>query len=65
MQAFQEQSRALLGQKQEELKRQSEYLATAFAEAAAKERASRIGALDQVPPTSASILTLLESSRLH
>jgi hypothetical protein len=35
-------------QRQEELKRQAEYMATAFAEASLKERSNRVAALDEV-----------------
>ena len=48
MQALKDQGQLLANQKQEEMKRQAEYLATAFAEASLKERAARAGALDQV-----------------
>lgn len=48
MQALKDQKQLLTEQRHEELKRQAEYLTNAFAEAALKERATRLGALSQV-----------------
>lgn len=48
MQALQEQGQRLGKAKQEELQKQADVLKNAFAEAALKERATRLGVLDQV-----------------
>lgn len=47
-QILEQQDEALGKQREAELKRQAEYMATAFAEAALKERASRLGMLNEV-----------------
>ena len=48
LQALQDQEQRLAKQKQEELQKQANMLKNAFAEAALKERATRLGILDQV-----------------
>ena len=47
-QILEQQEEASGKQREAELKRQAEYMATAFAEAALKERASRLGTLNEV-----------------